>query len=113
MKGWTRHGHRIEGVAQVGIPPAVARCGGPGLCAGCSKDAARERGSVLDNGEPDYVRQLEDAVLVLWAEMPTAEVLRLREDAPALVDFVRHLHHSIEHEQAMVRQNYWAAVDRG
>lgn len=40
MSGWTRHGHRIKGTVQIGKPKSVARCGGPGLCAKCSIDAA-------------------------------------------------------------------------
>jgi hypothetical protein len=56
----------------------------------------------------DYVRQLEDACLALWHELPTEQVLLLREEQPRLMDFLAHLHHSIEHEQAMVRQSVWA-----
>lgn len=56
-------------------------------------------------------RKLEDAVLTLWAELPTNVVLTLRVEAPRLMEFCQHLHHSIEHEQAMVRTNYWAEGD--
>lgn len=42
--GWTRHGHPIEGVEQVGPRPIhIARCGGPGMCATCSQDAGIPR----------------------------------------------------------------------
>lgn len=41
----------------------------------------------------EYIRQLEDAALTLWAEV-TPEQWSV-------------LHHSIEHEQAMVRRNVW------
>lgn len=56
-------------------------------------------------------RELEDAVLALWAEMPVEQVKMLRAEAPRLVEFCVHLHHSIEHEQAMVRRNCWAEAD--
>ena len=55
-----------------------------------------------------YVRHLEDAVLALWAEMGVSETILLATDSPRLDQFLRHLHHSIEHEQAMVRVNVWA-----
>ena len=38
--GWTRHGYAITGVAQHGEPTSRARCGGPGVCNQCSRDAA-------------------------------------------------------------------------
>lgn len=57
----------------------------------------------------EYERQLEDAALALWAEMPSALVAFLKLESPALVEFLQHLHHSVEHEQAMVRRNVWAA----
>lgn len=61
----------------------------------------------------DYVRQLEDAVHILWAELPMEQVRILRDEAPALVEFLVHLHHSLTHEQAMVRRNVWATpIDR-
>lgn len=41
--GWTRHGHAIEGVPQVGSPPFRARCGGPVVCVACALDASRAR----------------------------------------------------------------------
>lgn len=56
----------------------------------------------------DYVRQLEDACLILWMVLPADDVAALRKETPRLADFLRHLHHSIEHEQAMVRQSVWA-----
>lgn len=55
-----------------------------------------------------YVRQLEDACEVLWGELPVAEVRQLRHEAPALSDFLCHVHDSICHEEAMVRVNVWA-----
>ena len=37
---WTSHGHEIKGVTVAGKGrPAVARCGGPGLCKICSAEA--------------------------------------------------------------------------
>lgn len=38
----TRHGHQIEGTAYTPLEPnaSVARCGGPGLCSACSREAA-------------------------------------------------------------------------
>jgi hypothetical protein len=50
--GWTRHGHRIEGVAQVGAPKSVVRCGGPGLCSQCSIDAAVAKNDASLLGDP-------------------------------------------------------------
>lgn len=40
LPGYTTHGHAIEGLIQVGKPEKVARCGGPGLCTICSRQAA-------------------------------------------------------------------------
>ena len=54
------------------------------------------------------VRQLEDALLIVWSELPAEQTLLLRDEVPRLMDFIAHLHHSIEHEQAMVRRNVWA-----
>jgi hypothetical protein len=56
---------------------------------------------------PDYVRRLEDALLILWAELPANETLTIREGLPELADFLGHLHDHIEHEQVMVRRNVW------
>lgn len=56
----------------------------------------------------EYVRQLEDACLILWAELPAIETVALVTQEPALAEFLRHLHHSVEHQQAMVRVNVWA-----
>lgn len=58
----------------------------------------------------DYIRQLEDACLVLWAELPAMETRTIRRECPALADFLGHLHDHIEHEQAMVRANVWASI---
>jgi hypothetical protein len=55
-----------------------------------------------------YIRQLEDAALILWAEMSGEQVKLIREETPALVDFLAHLHDRVEHEQAMTRPNVWA-----
>lgn len=57
--------------------------------------------------DKEYIRKLEDAVLELWAELEVGAVLQLEDEAPRLLEFVRHLHHSIEHEQAMVRRSVW------
>ncbi|WP_088312395.1 hypothetical protein [Kineosporia sp. R_H_3] len=40
LTGWTSHGHRIPNVPQTGRPVNVARCGGPGMCNVCSREAA-------------------------------------------------------------------------
>lgn len=40
---WTKHGHQIDGTATLDLrtrPSEVVRCGGPGLCDACSKDAS-------------------------------------------------------------------------
>lgn len=85
----------------------------PSLCAECWANQRDEK--PCDHARtvqrPGYVRQLEDACLVLWAELPPEQTKELRAEAPVLADFLAHLHHSVEHEQAMVRQNVWA--DRG
>lgn len=54
------------------------------------------------------VREMEDACLFLWSELPAEQVKILDAYTPRLIEFLRHLHHSIEHEQAMVRVNVWA-----
>lgn len=58
--------------------------------------------------DEDDRRRLEDAVLALWAELPNEQVRLLRDEAPALVEYVGHLHHAIEHHEAMVRRNVWS-----
>ena len=55
LSGWTTHGHRIDGQVQVGTPDRVARCGGPGLCAKCSRQAAAVAKIVY---EPEAPRRL-------------------------------------------------------
>lgn len=37
---YTRHGHHVHGTPTDDLNRAVARCGGPGLCPSCSRDAA-------------------------------------------------------------------------
>lgn len=37
---YTSHGHLIDGTPPTAVPDTVARCGGPGLCDICSKEAA-------------------------------------------------------------------------
>lgn len=59
--------------------------------------------------DDEYVRQLEDAALILWAELPIEQTSLLRDETPQLADFMGHLHHRIEHEQAMVRVNVWSS----
>jgi hypothetical protein len=67
-----------------------------------------DRSKAEDGSNAEYVRQLEDACLILTAEMPAEQALLIRREVPALADFLGHLHHSIEHEQAMVRRNVWS-----
>lgn len=55
------------------------------------------------------LRQLEDAVEVLWGELSIEQVRELRREMPELSDFLVHLHHGVSHEEAMVRRNVWAA----
>ena len=50
VSGYTSHGHRIAGVVQTGRPASVARCGGPGLCTVCSREAATTYGEGDDRG---------------------------------------------------------------
>jgi hypothetical protein len=56
----------------------------------------------------DYVRQLEDACVILAGEMTFDQTRDLRAESPALLDFLRHVHETVEHEHAMVRRNVWA-----
>lgn len=39
---YTSHGHHIPGTVLDDNPPPIARCGGPGLCDACSKEAAAQ-----------------------------------------------------------------------
>lgn len=55
-----------------------------------------------------YVRQLEDACEVLWAELPAEQVASLHDEAPRLVEFLRQIHHELSHEQVMTRRNVWS-----
>lgn len=53
MKGYTAHGHRIDGVEPEGPPPnSRARCGGAGICDACSREYASQR---MRYGAPEYV----------------------------------------------------------
>jgi hypothetical protein len=56
----------------------------------------------------EYERMAEDAVLALWDELSVEQVKLLEKEMPRLVEFLAHLHHSISHEEAMVRGNCWA-----
>jgi len=70
-----------------------------------------EKGAVTEPEEDAHevdIRRLEDALLLVWGELPAEQSLELRRELPALMDFCAHLHHSIEHERAMVRRNVWA-----
>jgi hypothetical protein len=53
------------------------------------------------------IQRLEDAVLILWGELSILQSQELRRELPRLMDFCVQLHHSVEHEQAMVRHNVW------
>jgi hypothetical protein len=65
--------------------------------------------TVADNDATDeYVRQLEDAAHALWGELPAEQVKLLTEESPRLVEFLRHLHNKVGHEEAMTRRNYWS-----
>lgn len=67
---------------------------------------------LAEDYEAETVRRLEDTILDLWAEMPVANVKELRDECPAMVEFIAHLHHSVEHEQAMVRRSVWSQPTR-
>lgn len=55
-RGWTRHGHPITGRVQYPPEPTSrARCGGPGLCDPCSRDAAKPHRCVMPT-VPDHHR---------------------------------------------------------
>lgn len=43
---WTKHGHHIPGSEMSEDRPPIARCGGPGLCNACSKEASMYQNSV-------------------------------------------------------------------
>jgi hypothetical protein len=61
-----------------------------------------------ENEREQYIRQLEDAAHILWGEMPIEQCELLQQESPTLIEFLRHLHHQLGHEQAMVRKNVWA-----
>ena len=44
---WTRHGHHIPGseLSEHDLPSLRMRCGGPGLCNDCSKEASMYQNS--------------------------------------------------------------------
>ena len=50
----------------------------------------------------EYVRQLEDALLVLWDELTEEESLRLKADCPDLTNFI-----------VEVRTRWWGAHNDG
>jgi hypothetical protein len=39
VSGYTKHGHRIPGLIQIGKPEGVARCGGVTFCKECKTEA--------------------------------------------------------------------------
>lgn len=43
---WTKHGHHIPGSEMSEDRPPISRCGGPGLCNACSKEASMYQNSV-------------------------------------------------------------------
>lgn len=63
---------------------------------------------VVDEPNAAYIRQLEDAVNLLWGWMPAEQVREIRTDLPVLADFCRHNHQKVSHEEAMVRRTDWS-----
>jgi hypothetical protein len=47
--------------------------------------------------EKTYVRQLEDACLVMWGRMTPQEFIDLRRELPDLATFLAHLNHAISY----------------
>lgn len=132
--GWEREWRMVQ--EQAGAPrPAALGCSTVsharlGFCSGCLP-AHRDHGrhnlglevlawrllalhSDIASGSepaPGYVRQLEDAALILWGEMPPKIAKELHDEVPRLVEFLVHLNHAVEHEQWAVRQNVWVEND--
>lgn len=77
--GWTRHGHAIRGVVQSDPRPAVARCGGPGLCSGCSIDAAGAQ--PIEPVTPSHARAVVTVQYLWWGQLATTHFL-LELDGP-------------------------------
>lgn len=64
---------------------------------------------VVTDQSAEYVRQLEDACLIFIGELSVQGWLAIKDEMPALADFLTHLHHSMPDEEFMVRRNMWAA----
>jgi hypothetical protein len=58
--------------------------------------------------EKTYVRQLEDACLVMWGRMTPQEFIDLRRELPDLATFLAHLNHAISYEESQMRRSVWA-----
>lgn len=76
---YTFHGHHIEGTSTENPPDSRARCGGPGLCAVCSRQA-----SVYPKPESDLTRPttLTDMfnMRVMYKDEVVGEVTSIVED---------------------------------
>lgn len=116
FSGYTRHGHPIEGVVQVGSPNAVARCGGPSLCDVCGTDtlkaqearqaqpselkAAHNRLSSVLGLDPKKTTRISLEVEAgdIWVRWEGADIIRGRADKVAflcdLADTLEHLDHT-------------------
>lgn len=61
---YTSHGHYIPGTQVSALPPRqVARCGGPGMCVVCSREAAGEKVAEVDHG-PDTLQKVTRALTI-------------------------------------------------
>lgn len=49
---YTSHGFQIAGTPVEGDRPPVARCGGPGLCVQCSREAQNQQNFLNQNAMP-------------------------------------------------------------
>lgn len=63
---YTTHGHQIEGTKIEDVKPeVVARCGGPGLCSKCSREAVAETAGL---------KSRKDIIMSMAAELIDASV---------------------------------------
>jgi hypothetical protein len=87
---WTRHGHHIPGtILGTDRPSSVARCGGPGLCDLCSRDAS----VVLKNREKQLELPNDDVLIVCLRAAGFLQLQSLSEtEAASLVEEAPNLH---------------------
>lgn len=85
LRGWTRHGHRIEGVAQVGARPIVRRCGNVTLCRVCQLDARTARAAAGVHDADERLVELLRTAGDEWGPLGVALVAAQLTDPAAVV----------------------------